>query len=74
MVRDGEDKHGLQTTGKKLDQRRYDWVQVLQQHACGETAVALHSKLKLCNQGETKMKREGCPFGKLLLEVTSPKV
>ena len=25
-------------------------------------------------QGETKMKRRGCPSGKLLLEVTSPKV
>ena len=25
-------------------------------------------------QGETKMKRRGCPLGKLLLEVTSPKV
>ena len=27
-----------------------------------------------CMQGETKMKRRGCPSGKLLLEVTSPKV
>ena len=26
------------------------------------------------HQGETKMKRLGCPLGKLLLEVTSPKV